>query len=68
MVTKVKTADEINSMRESGKMLATVLQKLKLELQVGMSTKDLSDIAAKELKQLGGEAAFLGYQDFPDVS
>ncbi len=48
-------------------MLATVLNLLKQELKVGMSTKDLSLIAANELKSLGGEAAFLGYQGYPDV-
>jgi methionyl aminopeptidase len=67
MVTKVKTASEIVAMRESGRMLATVLQKLKHELQPGMSTMDLSKIAEKELAELGGEPAFKGYQGFPEV-
>lgn len=67
MVTQIKTKSEIAAMRESGRMLATVLQLLKGQLQVGMSTKDVALIAAEELKPLGGEAAFLGYQDFPDV-
>ncbi|MEK7059227.1 MAG: type I methionyl aminopeptidase [Patescibacteria group bacterium] len=67
MVTQVKTAKEIAAMRDSGRMLATVLQLLKQELKVGMSTKQLADMAAEELKKLGGEAAFLGYQGFPDV-
>lgn len=65
MVTKVKTASEIAPMRVSGQMLATVLQKLKAQLQVGMSTLDLDDMAVKELVALGGEAAFKGYQGFP---
>lgn len=67
MQTKVKTASEIAAMRESGKMLATVLQILKTQLQPGMSTKDLAVIAASELKALGGKPSFLGYQGFPDV-
>lgn len=67
MTTKVKTASEITAMRKSGRMLATVLQKLKQELQPGMSTLDLSKIAEKELAGLGGEAAFKGYQGFPEV-
>ena len=67
MTTKVKTASEIAAMRESGRMLATVLQKLKQELQPGMSTLDLSKIAEKELAVLGGEPAFKGYQGFPEV-
>lgn len=67
MITRVKTADEINAMRISGKMLGAVLKVLKNKLAIGMSTKDLATIASKELESLGGEAAFLGYQDFPDV-
>lgn len=67
MVTQVKTASEIQAMRDSGKMLATVLQILKSEVQVGMSTQDLADRAALELKALGGQPSFLGYQGFPDV-
>lgn len=54
-------------MRESGRMLATVLQHLRNSLTPGMSTKELADIAARELKALGGKPSFLGYQDFPDV-
>lgn len=32
-----------------------------------MSTKDLANIAKEELRALGGQPAFLGYYDFPDV-
>jgi methionyl aminopeptidase len=67
MQTKVKTKQEIKNMRESGRMLATVLGVLEQELKVGMSTKDLAIVTASELKKLGGEAAFLGYQGYPDV-
>jgi len=67
MITRVKTTSEQNAMRESGKMLATVLNELSLKLTPGMSTKDLANIAATKLKSLGGEPSFLGYQGFPDV-
>jgi methionyl aminopeptidase len=67
MQTKVKTKGEIAAMRESGRMLATVLQTLKPKVQPGISTKQLADYAAAELKALGGQASFLGYQGFPDV-
>jgi methionyl aminopeptidase len=67
MVTKVKTSSEIQAMREAGKILATILQILKTEIAPGMSTQDLADRAAAELKQLGGEPSFKGYQGFPDV-
>jgi methionyl aminopeptidase len=67
MLTKVKTPAEITAMRESGRMLATVLTVLKNHLAVGMSTQDLANLARKELKSLGGEPTFLGLYGFPDV-
>lgn len=65
--TKIKTAAEIEAMRVSGRMLATVLQGLKPLVVPGVSTKDLANAAAAQLKELGGEPSFLGYQGFTDV-
>ena len=67
MFTRVKSTGELAAMRESGRMLAGVLSLLKAEIKPGMTTKDLSVIAARELRKLGGSPAFLGYQGFPDV-
>lgn len=67
MFTRVKNPEELKAMRESGHMLATVLKLLERETVPEMTTKDLAVIAAQELKKLGGEAPFLGYQGYPDV-
>lgn len=67
MLTRVKTAKEIEAMRVSGRMLATVLEHLRKNIAPGQSTKDVADMAAEELKRLGGKPAFLGYHGFPDV-
>ncbi len=67
MQTKVKTASQIAAMRDSGGMLATVLQALRPKVVAGITTKQLADLAAAELKGLGGTPAFKGYQGFPDV-
>lgn len=66
MYTRVKTDSEIEAMRESGAMAATVLSLLARELTAGLSAKQLSDMAGKELRKLGGEPAFLAYQGFPE--
>lgn len=63
----LKTDDEIAAMRVGGRMLATVLQLLKREVRAGLTPKDMSDLARKELKTLGGEPAFLGFHGYPDV-
>lgn len=65
--TKVKNSEEIASMRKSGKILASILRTLSEEITEGMSTKDLSDIAKRELKSSGGQPTFLGYSGFPDI-
>lgn len=67
MFTKVKTPEEIESMRQAGKMLAQTLQTVKASAKEGMSTKDLANIARKEVERLGGKPSFLGYHGFPDV-
>jgi methionyl aminopeptidase len=64
---KPKTEAEIANMRESGRMLATVLQAMREHTAPGLTPKDMSDIAKKELKALGGEHAFLGFSGYPDV-
>lgn len=54
-------------------MLASVLNLLEQKIEPGMTTKDAANLAASELKSLGGKPAFLGYggghgiPDFPDV-
>ncbi len=67
MITKVKTPKEIAAMRESGRMLAHVLEYLKPLTVEGISTKELADAAAAELKRIGGQPVFKGYHGFPDV-
>lgn len=47
-------------MRESGHMLATVLAASEAYAQVGMTTKDLADFAATEIKKTGGHTCFFG--------
>lgn len=64
---QLKTEAEIQSMRESGRMLATVLQLIKRNVQAGMTPKDVSAMAAEELKRLGGTPSFKGFEGFPDI-
>lgn len=67
MQTSVKTAAEIVNQRESGRMLATVMKVLESMAMPGVSERELADVAARELKALGGQPAFKGYNGFPDV-
>ena len=70
MFTSVKTNTEVEAMRISGRMLATVLAEVEKSTQEGVSTGYLASIAERELKSLGGKPVFKGYGDdvkFPAV-
>lgn len=54
-------------MRESGRMLATVLQLIKYEVRAGMTPRDVSALAAHELERLGGKPSFKGFEGYPDI-
>ena len=61
----IKSEREIAAMRQAGRIVAMVLEVLKLHLRVGMKTKELDIMAAEELKKLGAKASFKGYRGFP---
>jgi len=61
----IKSEREIATMRQAGRIVASVLEVLKKELRVGMKTEELDSIAAGELKKMGAKPSFKGYRDFP---
>lgn len=58
----IKTAEEIEKLREGGKRLATILYKVKEKVKPGVSTKDLDDYAFKLIEEYGDKPAFLKYR------
>ncbi len=52
-------------MRQSGRIVATVLEVLKSQVRPGMKTNELDVIAARELERLGAKPSFKGYRGFP---
>ena len=61
----IKSDREITAMRQAGRIVATVLEVLKLKVRPGMKTKELDIIAATELERLGAKPSFKGYRGFP---
>lgn len=61
----IKSDQEVAIMRQAGRIVATVLEMLKLQVRPGMKTKELDVIAAKEVKRLGAQPSFKGYRGFP---
>jgi len=54
-------------MRESGHILASVLELMRTETKSGLTPKHMSVLAKKELKRLGGKPAFLDFYGYPDI-
>jgi len=60
-----KSPREIAVMRQAGAILATIFEKLQEVIAVGISTKQLDDLAAEIIASQQAKAAFLGYRGFP---
>ena len=61
----IKNNIELNSMRQSGKMLKSVKKTIKKNIEEGITTKELDYIAEKEILNLGGKPGFKGLYGFP---
>ncbi|MDO8578503.1 MAG: type I methionyl aminopeptidase [Dehalococcoidales bacterium] len=65
MGISIKSDADIAVMRQAGRVVATVLDMLKLQVKPGMKTKELDSIAAKEVVRLGATPSFKGYRGYP---
>jgi len=65
MAVTIKSEREIELMRTSCKILAEVHEKLKEDLQAGMSTLDVDILAEKYIREAGCIPNFLHYNGFP---
>jgi len=58
----VKSENQIEKIKKSGKILSSVLGRLAKEVAPGVLTIDLDDLARKLIEEAGGKPAFLGYK------
>ncbi|KKU15868.1 MAG: Methionine aminopeptidase [Candidatus Jorgensenbacteria bacterium GW2011_GWA2_45_9] len=58
----IKTKEDIKTLRESGAILAFVLNELKKNVQTGVKTRSLDALAREMLKERGARPAFLNYR------
>jgi methionyl aminopeptidase len=61
----IKSDYEIRLMREAGKIVAVVLEKLAGMTKAGVKTKELDIAAAEEIAKYGGIPSFKGYRGYP---
>ncbi|MDD5431252.1 MAG: type I methionyl aminopeptidase [Candidatus Pacebacteria bacterium] len=58
----IKTEEQINKMRIAGKILADVSKKVRKEIKIGTSLKELDDYVRQLIRGAGAHPAFLNYQ------
>ena len=64
----LKTADEIQAMRDGGKILASIFAGLKKQLAPGVTGRDVDAWVAAEITRLGAEATYKTSEvNFPGV-
>jgi methionyl aminopeptidase len=61
----IKTKEEIEVLAKGGKILANILKRVGETAQIGVSTKELDEMAEKLILEAGGIPAFKGYGE-PD--
>ncbi|MEA5581992.1 type I methionyl aminopeptidase [Nodularia harveyana UHCC-0300] len=61
---EIKSSREIEIMRESGKIVATVLKEISGMVQPGMTTADLDAYAEKRIREMDATPSFKGYHGF----
>ncbi|PSO48187.1 MAG: type I methionyl aminopeptidase [Cyanobacteria bacterium SW_9_44_58] len=62
---EIKNSQEIELMRESGGIVATVLKEISQIAEAGMTTADLDAYAEKRIREMGATPSFKGYYGFP---
>ena len=65
MSVTIKSAEEIELMRQAGKYLAKVHQELERAIKPGISTWEIDKIGEETIRSLGCEPNFLNYQGYP---
>jgi len=58
----IKSERELARMRETGRLVALILDAVEAACVPGATTGELNDIAARELARAGGRSAFVGYR------
>jgi len=65
MAIIIKSPGEIEAMRRAGGVVASILKILSKEIRAGITTRQLDEVAVKELARYGAIPSFKGYRSFP---
>jgi methionyl aminopeptidase len=60
-----RSTEELNRMREAGRLVGEVLTELSAHVAPGVTTADLDELAEKRIRRAGAIPAFKGYHGYP---
>jgi methionyl aminopeptidase len=61
----VKTAEELDAMRNSGRLAAQILSSVARSVRPGVTTRELDELADRLIVASGAKSAFYGYRGYP---
>jgi methionyl aminopeptidase len=62
---EIKSPQEIETMRQASRIVATVLKEISDRVEPGMTTADLDAYAEQRIRDMGATPSFKGYYGFP---
>lgn len=65
MAISIKSAREIELMKEAGRILAIVHEEMEKALRPGMTTKDIDKLGEEVIRSYGCIPSFLNYNGYP---
>jgi methionyl aminopeptidase len=65
MIIQIKSKKEIEIMREGGRKLAEIMERVKERVRPGVTTDELNRAAEALILRYGGKCSFKGYNNFP---
>lgn len=64
-MVRLKNRDELNRIRDAGRILAQALETVKRMIEPGITTAELDATGRDYIERHGGTPSFLGYMDYP---
>lgn len=64
MIT-IRSSDELTRLEQASRVVLETLDVLERAVQPGVTTEELDEIAAQEIRRRGARPAFLGYRGYP---
>src|SRR5258708_8604353 len=65
MAPIIKSQEEREKIRETGRIVASLLAELRIDVRPGITTDDIDHLAVESLQRYGAKSSSLGYHGYP---